>query len=173
MQRDEIGICQQIVQLIDELDLQTARPRCREIWIVSEHAHAKSDRTPAQFAADPPQADDTEGFVVKFDAFEIFAVPILLAHARVGLRNSSCDRKQKRKGMFGGGNGVSAGRIEHDNSASGRGFNIDIVYADPGATDYAQTRSGIQDLGGDFRFAAHDDGAELRDKIDNVMRLRR
>ena len=68
--------------------------------------------------------------------------------------------------MFCGRNSVAAGSVEHDHAAPGRGFHIDIVHADTGATDHAQTYPGIQDLCGNFRLASDDDPIELRDKID-------
>ena len=68
--------------------------------------------------------------------------------------------------MFGGRNGVSAGCVQHDDAAPRRRFDIDIVHADAGAADHAQFRSGIQDTGGHFGLAAHDQSAELGDKID-------
>ena len=58
MQRNEVGFAQKIIELIDQLDLQTARARRREIWIVSEHAHAEGDGAPAEFAADAAHADN-------------------------------------------------------------------------------------------------------------------
>ena len=68
--------------------------------------------------------------------------------------------------MFGGGNGISTGRVEHDNPAAGRCLNINIVYTDAGAADNAQFCSGIQDLRTNFRFASNDDRAEFRDEGD-------
>ena len=44
--------------------------------------------------------------------------------------------------MLGRGNGIAAGRVQHDDAASRRRFDIDIVHANTGATDHAQTRSG-------------------------------
>ena len=59
--------------------------------------------------------------------------------------------------MFGRGNGVSTGRIQHDDAAARGRLDIDIVHADAGATDHAQSRTGIQDLRRYFRFTADDD----------------
>lgn len=161
MQGDEIGIGHQIVQLIDQLDLQTARARRREIWIECHYAHAKSDRAPAQLATDPAHSDNPERFVIELNPFQIFTIPTSTAHGGIGLRNFPRHRKQKGKCVFGRGNGIATGCIEHDDPAPGRSLNIDIVDANAGAADGAQLHASVQNPGRNFRLAANDDGAEV------------
>ena len=168
VQRNEIGAREQIVEFFDELDLQTARARGGEIWIVSDHAHAEGDGAPAQLAADPSHADHAERFVVELDAFETFSVPFSGANARFGRRNFSRDAEQKRKRVLGRRDGISAGRIQDDDAAARGRFNIDIVHADAGATDHAQFAPGVQDIRGHFGLAAHDERAELRNNLEQV-----
>ena len=67
--------------------------------------------------------------------------------------------------MLGGRNGISAGRVEHDDAAARGRLNIDIVHADTGAADHAQSRSGIQNFCGHFGFTAHNDGAEVGNEM--------
>ena len=95
VQRNEIRICQQIIQLFDELHLQTARARGREIGIISNHAHAKGNRAPAQLASNSAHANHAESFIVKLDTFKIFPAPFLGAQTRVRLRNFSGDAEQE------------------------------------------------------------------------------
>jgi len=65
--------------------------------------------------------------------------------------------------VLGSGDGVSAGRVEHDDAATRGGFDIDVVYAHAGATDSAQRFARLQNSGGDPSFASDNNGAELWD----------
>src|ERR1700731_5053692 len=98
VQRNKIGAGEQIVELVHEFDLQTARARRGKIWIVSDHAHAEGNGAPAQFAADASHSNDAKRLVVELDAFKTFAVPLAGADARFGRGNFSGDTQQKGKG---------------------------------------------------------------------------
>ena len=89
MQRDEIRVHKQIVELVHEFHLQAASARCGKIRVVSNHAHSKSDRPPAQFATDPAHPNYAQCLVVKLDTFEMLFVPLLAANICVGLRDLS------------------------------------------------------------------------------------
>jgi hypothetical protein len=143
VQRNEIGARKQIVDVVNQLDLQTAGARRGKIGIVSDDAHPESDRAPAQFAADATHSDNAECFVVELDAFEIFFVPMFAADVCVGLRNLTGSRKQERKRMFSRGDSVSSRRIQYDDAAACGRFDIDIVHAYAGTSDHAQLRTGI------------------------------
>ncbi len=143
MQRNEIRAGEQIVELIDELDLQTAGACRGKIWVVSHDAHAESNSAATELTANASHSDNAESFIIELDAFEILAVPIAGAHARLGWRNSARDAKQKRKRVLGRRHCVSAGCIQDDDAAPRRGFNIDIIYADARATDCAQFAPGV------------------------------
>ena len=166
VQRNEIGARKQIVDVINQLDLQTAGARRGKIGIVSDDPHPESDCAPAQFAADATHSDNAECLVVELDTFEILFVPMFAANVCVGLRNLAGDREQERKCMLSCGNSVSSRRIQYDDAAARGGLDIDIVHAHPGAADHAKLRSGSQDIRGHFRLAAHNQRAELRDQID-------
>ena len=97
VQRNEIRSGEQIVELIEELDLQTARARGGEIRIVSDHAHAEGDGAPAQLAADPAHADDAERFVVELDAFETLSGPSFSRARSRPLAEFFARRKAKAK----------------------------------------------------------------------------
>ena len=98
--------------------------------------------------------------------FEIFPFPFPPAQERVRLWDFARRAKQEREGVLGRGNRVAAGRVHHDHAAPRGRVHIDVVHADAGAPDHAQPRPGIHDGRRDFRLAAHDDAAELRDHFD-------
>src|SRR5207247_11325199 len=110
----------------------------------------ESNGTPYHFTSDPAHPDDAKHLVVELDAFEIFAVPFTAAHDCIGLRNFPRDAKQQGKCMFGGRNGVAARRVEHNNTASRRSFDIDIINTDAGTANHAHLGAGIQDITANF-----------------------
>ena len=95
VQRDEISAREQVIELIDKFDLQSARARRRQIRIVRNNAHPERDGAAAQFTADPAHADDAERLVIKLDAFEIFSVPISAAQSRIRSGNFSRHTEQE------------------------------------------------------------------------------
>ena len=70
--------------------------------------------------------------------------------------------------MLCGGNGVSTRRVQDDDAAARGRLNIDIVHADSGATDHAQSHTGIQDLRRHLCLAADNERAELRNNFDQL-----
>ena len=84
----------------------------------------------------------------------------------VGLRDFARGAEQEREGVLGGGDGVAAGRVHDDHAAARGGLDVHIIDADASAADDAQSCAGLQDGRGDFRFAAHDDGAEIGNELD-------
>ena len=70
--------------------------------------------------------------------------------------------------MLRGGNSISAGGVQDDDAAARGCLNIDIVHADSGAPDHAQSHTGIQDLRRHFCLAADNERAELRNDFDQL-----
>ena len=71
--------------------------------------------------------------------------------------------------MLGGGNGVPAGRVHHDDPACGRGIDIDIVHPDAGASDGFEILGRGDDIRADFGLAAHHEGGELGDDLQQFV----
>ena len=91
VQRNEVCRRQQLVDFFEQLDLQPASARGREVGIECEHTHAESDRTPAQFTADTTHADDAKCLVVELNAFEMLSLPHAAFQCRIRARDVSCD----------------------------------------------------------------------------------
>src|SRR6266404_8433331 len=71
--------------------------------------------------------------------------------------------------MLGRGHRVSARRIQNDDAASRSRLDIDIVHAHAGAADHAEPHTSVQDTGSDLCLTAHNESAELRNKIDKLL----
>ena len=55
------------------------------------------------------------------------------------------------------GDRVGAGRVEHEHARAGRGRDVDVVDADPGARDHTQTWRRGQHVARDLGLAAYDE----------------
>jgi hypothetical protein len=143
VQRDEIGAGKQIVEFIHQFYLQTAGACGGQVRIVSNHSHTETDCTPTQFATDSAHADYAQRFVVQFDAFESFFVPVFAANVCISLRNFARDAEQQRKRMFSSRDRISARRVQHDDTAAGRCLDIHVIHSDSGATDHTKVRGRI------------------------------
>src|SRR5438477_564292 len=118
VESDEIRRRQEIVELIYQLDLQATGSSRRQIRIISKHAHSECDRSSAQFTADASHADDAESFVVELHSLKIRSGPAAAPNTGISLRNLAGDTQQKRKRMLRGRYRVTAGSVQHNNSAT-------------------------------------------------------
>src|SRR5204863_2371399 len=81
----------------------------------------------------------------------------------VGLRHVAGEREQQRERVLGGGDDVRLGGVGDDDPALGRGRDVDVVDADPGATDRLHVVRGVDELGGDLRGRADQQPVVLAD----------
>ncbi len=163
---NEIRARQEVVQILEKLHLQRARPAGREVGIVRGDAHPERDGAAGEFAADAAHAEDAEGFAVQFHALEFLAVPFAGGDAGVRLRDGPGGRNQEGKRVFGGRDGVAVGRVHHDDAPARRGLDVHVVHAHAGAADHAQVGGGFEHFGGDFGLAAHDERGVAGDFCD-------
>ncbi len=169
---DEIADGIQIVHVLLDVHVQGFGAGAGKVGIVSEDFHAEGGGAFGDFAADAAHAEDAKGLVVKFGALKILAAPFAFLHGGVGLRNLAGQGHKHGKGQFGGGNGVAAGGVHHDDAALGGGIDIDIVHADAGAADDAEIGGGGDDLLGDLGLGADDHGVNVFHE-GQQLRLRR
>ena len=69
MDRDEISLPVNVIEFAD-FHLQSFGPAHAEERIEDQHAHPEHDGALCDFAPDPAEADDAEGFVVELDSFK-------------------------------------------------------------------------------------------------------
>src|SRR5690606_13399211 len=96
------------------------------------HAHAEALRAPCHQRADASQADDAEPCAVEL-APEEAAVPAAGAHQPVGARHAAGGGEHQRQRQLGRGDVVRLRSVHHEDPATTRGLEIDVVdpYAAP------------------------------------------
>ncbi len=147
MQGDEIGLCQQLI----ELHLGHAH-RLGALFgqegIVGQYLHVQAKGAVADDAADIAGADHAEGLVVKLDPHEARLFPLAGMGGDRGFGQLPRHGKHHRNRMFGGGDGVAEGRVHHDHAVARGGGNVNVINADPGAADDLEVRRECQQLVG-------------------------
>ena len=119
--------------------------------------------------ADASEADDAEGFAGQLAPHEFFSVPAVFDEALICGGEVSRQAEHQRQGVFGGGNGVSAGGV-HDDDALPRGrLAVDVVHADAGPGDRPQALVSLQGVGGDFHAAAADGAVGFEEGLSQVL----
>lgn len=157
VKRDEVGLFHGFIDLLDEFDTEEAGFASGQIGIVSDDPHAEGHGAAGEFTADAAHAEDGEGFVVEFHAFELFAFPFAGDDGGVGLGDVPGEGEHEAEGVFGGGDGIAGGRIHYDHPVLGGGGDIDVIDADAGAADGFEIGCSLENFGGYFRLAADDD----------------
>jgi len=137
--------------------------------IVADHFHAERLRPLGDLAADAAHADDAEHFVAQFDADERFPVPLAADGFGVGLRNHARASHDHGKRMFTRRNRIAVRRVDNDNPSLRSRFEIDVVDADPGASDHLEAGSGVHNPFGHFGLAPDEQGVVFADDADQLI----
>ena len=82
------------------------------------------------------------------------AVPLPVVEVAVGLRDVARHREQQRHRVLGVRERDRVGRVHHHHAAPGGRLDVDVVDADPGATDDDELVAGGEHVGGDLGRAA-------------------
>ena len=96
------------------------------------------------------------------------AIPAPVAHRREGVGQMAHERDERSEKQLGDGDGVAGRRVD-DGDAEGGGLgDVDVVGADAGAADDLEAARAAEQLGGDLRGAASDDGVVVADDVEEV-----
>ena len=79
------------------------------------------------------------------------------------------ERQHHRQRVLSGSDRVSFRGVDHQNPPLGRGRHIDVVDADPGATNDLQATGRSDDLGGDLRAGADHQAVVVADDSDQLI----
>ena len=131
--------------------------RFADEWIIRNNTHIKRFRPGCHLAADTAKTDKAQSLAAHFGARRRF-FPAALAHGRIKLWKLANKRQQQRKGMFRNADGTST-RCAHDqNAALGGLVQVNVIHAHARAAHRAQFFCLVQQIRGDFRRAAHNQG---------------
>ena len=160
---DGVGALEQRVEG-DQLDVEIGDLLLGQIGVVRDHLHAEPARAIGHDAADVAEADHAERAVEELHAHELVLLPVARLHRGRGLRDVARERDQQRDGVLGGRDVVAARRVHHDDAARGRGGDVDVVDADPGAPDHAQLAARGDHVGGHLGAAADHEPVGVGDR---------
>ena len=153
VQRDEIGAREQVV----ELHLLHAHLHCafgRQERIERHHLHFQPSGAIGDDRADVPRTDQPQSLGGELDAHEAVLFPLAGLRRGVRLRQLAGEREHQRDRVFGGGDRVAERRIHHHHAFGRGGGDVDVVDADPGATNHLQLGGVVEDVLGDLGRAA-------------------
>ena len=168
MQRDEIGLGQQVIQR-HYLHAHAGGKVGRDERIERDQSHPKARRAAGHFRTHASQADDAQGLVAHLDAHERGTLPLAFLHRCVGLGYVAGQRQHQRHSVLRGSHRVADGCI-YDRDAGTRGsVQVDVVHADAGTGDDLQVAPGSDHGLGDLGLAAHHQRVVPRDGRDEFF----
>ena len=88
---------------------------------------------------------------MELDPFEEAPLPTTLAYRRIRLGDVADQRQHQRQRQLGRRDYVPTRRIEHYDASARGDIQIDVVYADAGATYHLQAFGRFQNVGSDVR----------------------
>src|SRR5215813_1239651 len=170
MNGDEIGPLEDFVQRA-QLNAGAHGHVLGDERVVSDDLHRQTQGARGDDLADVAQADYAQSLPGELRAHEALLVPFAGLELRMRLRDFARQRHHQRDGVFGRGHTVAAGGVHHDYAARGRGGNVNVVHARAGAAYDFELVGGADDLGGDFGFAADDQGVVTADDLFQLFQL--
>jgi hypothetical protein len=141
----------------DQLDAKVRRNIFRNKRIVRDDAHVEGCGAARHLLADASETRQPERLLADLFAQELLFLPFALLHRLVGARDVTCHRQHQTDGQFGDADTVGPGCIHHDDAAAAGGRYVDVVHAGARACDRAKPGRRVDERGGHFRGAAHDD----------------
>ncbi len=171
MQADEVARLQNVFER-QQSNILLGGEHFGNIGIERDDGHFQRLREARHFRSDRAEADQAQRLVAQFAAGEFLFLPLARFHRGVGLRRRMRHGQQQRHGVLGHADGVPAGRV-HDQHAFARGgVEIHVVNTHAGAPDDDQALGGVEQFGGHFRRAAHQQGVRVADFVrDFALRL--
>ena len=120
---------------IVNLNVDFLRALRREIGVEGDNVHLERFTKFRNGLTDASHANNAERLAVELATGELFAIPATFHERLVRCADIATHGKHEREGLLGGGRRVAARRVHNDDPMPGRGFKIDIVDANAGASD--------------------------------------
>ena len=167
---DEVGVREKLVEA-DQLNADATGSISGQNRIVADHFHLEPDRAVRDDAPDVTEANDAERLVADLGAGEFAAIPFSGMNRSVGCRDVPRQRHHHRDRMLGSRDAVAGRAVHHDDSATRRRFDIDVVNADARAPDHFERRGRVDYFAGDASAAANQQRVVGRDYFRQLFRL--
>ena len=109
------------------------------------------------------KADDADHLVCHLDTGVLGALPLTVGQGRAGGNDIAGRGQQKRDGKLSGTDDVRGGRIDDHHAGLGSGLDVDIVEANPGASDHLEVLRCCNRLRIDHGGRTHEDRVDVSD----------
>ena len=126
-----------------------------DIRVISDDIHIKGHGSFSHTGTDTAHTNNAQSLVPQFHAHVLLAIPLAFLHGFVGNGDITGHGQHHSHGMFGSGDGITAGRIDDDNALSSSCRDINIVHAHTGTADNLKFFCPVDDLCCYFRGRTH------------------
>ena len=165
MQREEIGRGEDVVLGLGMLDAELAEALVGDERVVGDDAHAEADGPPRDLLPDPAEAEHAERLSLELHPAPFRALPAALLERGVRLRDVAREGDQEPDGLLGRRDDGRLGRVRNDDPVPRRGFDVDVVDADPGPADHLEARRQLDQIRGQLRRGANHDRVVAADDL--------
>src|SRR2546423_1885111 len=129
MKGDEVGSLEKVVEA-DQRDVEQLGSLHRNDRVEGDDIHLQTVRTLRDLGADIAESNHAERLAADLGADELRSIPLAPLDRRVCLRNPSSKREQKGNRVLGGSHDIAARRVDHEDSLSGGGRDVNVVDTD-------------------------------------------
>ena len=168
VQGDEVGAGEQLVQR-DLFHAHIHGAFGRQERIERNHLHLEAQSTVGDDRADVTRTDQAQHLAGDFDAHEAVLLPLAGLRGRIGFGQLAREGEDKGNGMFGGGDRVAERGVHDHDALGGCGGDVDIVDADPCATDDLQVGGRVEDRFRHFGRGTDGEAVILADDRDQLF----
>ena len=164
MQRDDVGLPEDVVHAVAAFDAELLRLLGRERAGPGDDAQPEGARAGDDLAPDLAGADHAERLAEDAVGLgELLLVPLVGAQGGDVLRDAAVNGQQQGEHQLRHGDRVLAGAVADEDAPGAGGLDVNGVDARAGAQHQGQLVGGFERLGGDL-FAAHDQDLERPDQ---------
>ena len=163
MQRHDVGLREQLVQR-DRRHAQLLGALRRHERVEREERDPPRAQARGHARADLAEADQPNGFSLKFRSDELRALPFPGLQRSLCLGDLAQEREKDGDRMLRRGDDVPGRSVDDEDPALGSGLDVDVVEADARAPDDAELLSGGEELAVHLRRGPHDEGVIAADR---------
>ena len=148
MQREEVRDGVDVRGRLDALGAELAEAVGRHVGVVGGDAHAEPERASRHLLPDPAEAEHAERLAGELDPAVRAPLPAALLQRSVRLRDVAGERHEQADRVLGSRDDGGLRRVGDDDPAARRRLDVDVVYADAGASDHLQPLGAVDQVGG-------------------------